>query len=443
MTFSVALMIDIAVLIPVTWFVIQVSGLNLYNPSLLWLVLHLYAVTLRLGALAAGYQVSRFAGILTDDEVIRAALADDIALVAVALAVALAAAKFSDRFKLSPPNVKLNPLIGKFLSVFCLIAGTFCLLAFGFGVTGNAASKIGNIATTSYPLWIAGFAAQGAVIQCALYGFTPLRIGLLLATTWITSIRMHRANALLPVLMAIIIYHLAKRKMWISIRWGFGLLALGLVFYAYKPFSYAIMVGEGYRSGLEAAQQYLMESKATGEGDNQLLDEQATYMAAADDLGKRFYGSTVLPLVYLPIPRYLWPDKPSIAQFAIDLTSNGRPIATTGMTALLTGESYINFGWLGCFAVPFLYMFAMMYGYYRVRYSDPASAQRWFYLVMFIALIQVYRDGLNSIVLFGFVVLFPMVAWSFLSVLAAAFARPNKSIRYASASHKNLQPRRL
>lgn len=443
MNFGFELAIDITVLVSVSWFVIEVVGLNLFNPGLLWVVLHFYAVTLRLLALAAGYQVASFAGVLQNEDLIRAALADDLALVAIAAAIGFAALKFPNRFRGPRNEVQLDPFIGKVLSVFCIFAGTFCLLAFGFGAASSARENIGALATTSYPLWIAGFAVEGAVIQCALYGFTPLRIGILFATAGITSIRLHRTNAVLPILMAILIYHAIKGKKWINTRWAVSLALMFVVFFGYKPFQYAIVTGNGFKNGLEEAKFYLQDVRETGEGDSQFLDEQATFMAAADDLDKRFYGATVLPLFYLPIPRYLWPDKPSIAQFAIDLTTPRRPIATTGMTALLVGESYVNFGWLGCFGIPFLYMLAMMYGYYSMASSSLGSTRTWLYLTMFITMIQVYRDGLNSIVLFGFVIFTPMVLWPFLSMVFAAFSRPSLVLRSANAARGQMANERF
>ena len=93
-----------------------------------------------------------------------------------------------------------------------------------------------------------------------------------------------------------------------------------------------------------------------GLSDIQFFDMQATYMAAADEEGRRFYGATVLPLLYLPIPRFVWPDKPRMNEYAFELSSPLRPVTKVGMVTLLSGESYLNFGWIGCAAIPFLYL---------------------------------------------------------------------------------------
>ena len=112
-------------------------------------------------------------------------------------------------------------------------------------------------------------------------------------------------------------------------------------------------------------------------------------MAASDETGKRFYGSTILPLLYLPIPRYMWPDKPRTNEYAFELSSSLRPVTQVGMTPLLAGESYVNFGWMGCAFIPFLYMLGMQMAFQRVRNLGITSAARLVYVVFLVTMIQV------------------------------------------------------
>ncbi len=145
---------------------------------------------------------------------------------------------------------------------------------------------------------------------------------------------------------------------------------------------------------------------------------QATYMAAADETGQRFYGATVLPLMYLPIPRFIWSEKPRLNEYAWELTSPLRPIAQVGMVPLLSGEAYLNFGWIGCALIPFLYILGMQAFCARTKSYGITSAARLMYLVFLVSMLQVYRDGLDALILFPFTVYLPIVAWATISWLS-------------------------
>jgi len=144
---------------------------------------------------------------------------------------------------------------------------------------------------------------------------------------------------------------------------------------------------------------------------------QATFMAAADEQGRRYYGATLLPLLYLPIPRFAWPDKPLPNAYAFELSSSLRQIEPIGMTAQLSGESYLNFGWIGCAVIPFLYVLGLQTIYGRVSNLDISSVSRWIYLILLISMVQVFRDGLNSLFVFPCVGYLPLVAWGGISKL--------------------------
>jgi hypothetical protein len=147
---------------------------------------------------------------------------------------------------------------------------------------------------------------------------------------------------------------------------------------------------------------------------------QATYMAAADQANLRFYGTTVLPLIYLPIPRYIWPDKPPVNEAGREISTATRMIIQTGMIPLLSGEAYINFGWIGCAVIPFLYILGMQMAYRRVRSHDITSAARWVYLIYLMIMIVVFRDGLNPLIIYPVVVYLPLLSWGVISMLLPA-----------------------
>jgi hypothetical protein len=321
----------------------------------------------------------------------------------------------------------LSPFIGVVISLLCLTIGTYALVKFGGvaiaaqerGVDASAID-IGEVGVSSIPRIIAGFAIQGALILCAMRGFKGWRLGLLLVMVALNAVNLARTFFILPVLMAILIYQTIRRKPTLSLRWVAALATLGIVWFVFKPVRLAIQAGEDPAMIWAAASNYLEDSIHSGSGDTQFLDMQASYMAAADEEGKRFYGSTVLPLMYLPIPRFVWPDKPRLNEYATELTSSSRPMVQGGMTPNLTGESYLNFGWIGCAAIPFLYIYCMQIAYLRVKALGVSSASRWVYLVFLVSMVQVFRDGLNALVLFPLMNFLPLACWGVMSMLLPA-----------------------
>jgi hypothetical protein len=98
----------------------------------------------------------------------------------------------------------------------------------------------------------------------------------------------------------------------------------------------------------------------------------------------------------------------------LELASTQRPFEN-GMVPTLSGESYVNFGWLGCFVIPFLYIQLLQAGYRRVKGDGIRSAERWLYLIFLVTMIQVFRDGMDAFLTYPFVAYLPLVAWALLS----------------------------
>jgi len=421
--------IDLTLLVTGLWCILQVSEWSIFNPGLWWVALHAFGVTSRLIALDLGSKSLSVIGIRSDMELVRAGIASDISLVGVVAACVFAG--FNSRRDESGNAVsseksgsKLNPYVGYVISGLCLVVGTYALLKFGMVATAAkargvdiSAINIGGFAESSYPVAIAGFAVQGALIQCAIRGFTRLRLLVLVIMLALTAVNLHRTDFVLPAIMAFLIYQSRRRKHSISLKWAIMIPVFGLIWFVFKPIANVIRAGDDPRTIFAEASKYLEQTSSEGSLDTQLLDCQATYMAAADETGKRYYGATLLPLLYLPIPRFVWPDKPLQNAYAWELSSSLRPMMPTGMTAQLSGESYVNFGWIGSFIIPFLYILGLQTIYRRVRNQEITSVARWIYLILLISMVQVFRDGLVSLITFPCVMYLPLVAWGGISKL--------------------------
>ena len=430
MDIQLTMIIDISLLVTGLWCVVKVSDLSIFNPSLWWLALHAFGVTSRLIFLDFGAKSLSVIGIRSDTELVRAGIASDLSLMGVVAAtvyVALNSRKHEHGTAVPAGKNRgtLNPYIGHVISWLCLIIGTYALLKFGMvAVTARArgvdisAINIGGFAESSYPFVIAGFAVQGALIQCAIRGFTRWCMLILVIMLVLTALNLHRTDFILPAIMAFLIYQSRRREHSIPLKWAIMIPVLGLIWFVFKPIANVIRAGDDPRTIFSEASKYF-EEQTTAEGslDTELLDCQATYMAAADEAGKRFYGTTLLPLLYLPIPRFVWPEKPLPNAYSWELSSSVRPIEPTGMTSQLSGESYVNFGWIGSAIIPFLYMLGMQTFYRRVKNLEISSVARWIYMILLISMVQVFRDGLNSLFVFPGVEYLPMVAWGGMSKL--------------------------
>ena len=135
-------------------------------------------------------------------------------------------------------------------------------------------------------------------------------------------------------------------------------------------------------------------------GDTNFLDQAAIVMTLVDRHGSYFYGRTLATLLVVPVPRFWWPDKPAVNQYARDISTPARPIGTIGMIATLVGEGYADFGWVGVVLFPLLAAYGYGKFYFCAMRRPHLSVSRFGYLVAASMLLQVFRDGLTSVVIF-------------------------------------------
>jgi len=152
--------------------------------------------------------------------------------------------------------------------------------------------------------------------------------------------------------------------------------------------------------------------------DHLVLDEFACTVSLVDDSHRYFYGSLYYPLLTLPIPRQLWWDKPAVNEYQFELSSPSRPMAASGMVPTLHGESYANLGPLGIIIVSFVAAYWLGSFYFAAMQNNYFSVYRFTYIVVACNLVQVFRDGLISLVMFTVVNMMPLVAIAILSYVS-------------------------
>src|SRR5262249_37579441 len=133
-------------------------------------------------------------------------------------------------------------------------------------------------------------------------------------------------------------------------------------------------------------------------GDQMILDQLASGLTLIDRSGSLYLGRTYLALLTLPVPRPIWPEKPGLADHIANISIPERPMSTWGMVLTFLGDAYVNFGILGLLFMPALLAYGLGRFYFAAYQRPYYSVMRFSYLLTAANLIQVYRDGLTSLV---------------------------------------------
>jgi len=135
-------------------------------------------------------------------------------------------------------------------------------------------------------------------------------------------------------------------------------------------------------------------------------------------------------LVTLPIPHQWWPEKPGLADYLKDISKPWRPMGELGMITTFLGESYVNFGYVGVVLIPLLFAYLLGRLHFRAYRSHYFTVQRLSYLLIACNLIQIYRDGLVSIVVFTWVNMMPLMLIVLLHYILPAVRRKKIQAAY-------------
>src|SRR6516162_4741109 len=207
---------------------------------------------------------------------------------------------------------------------------------------------------------------------------------------------------------------------------GFALL---IAFVPLKGIGRMLQSGAPISDIQEAAVNSFADVTEGRSSDQLVLDEFACTVSLVDESHRYFYGSLYYPLLTLPIPRQLWWDKPAVNAYQYELSNPSRPMAVSGMVPTLHGESYANFGPFGIIIVSFVVAYWLGRFYFAAMQSGYFSVCRFAYVVVACNLVQVFRDGLISLVMFTVVNMMPLVAVAILSYVSFRRKKVRNSLR--------------
>jgi hypothetical protein len=438
--------IDFAVLVTCIILLLRYANLSHSHPGTIYIFFHIYTFTVRLlgllfGAATLFSSLPWFFEAIRIEEIIRAAIYGDIALLTMTIAWIRASAVDKRRVLKSPhlaeeapPNLSLRH-IWTIVSIV-LPFGLFGFYAYSIlpGFEGERV-ELGEWQTSSWLFITQAWLGLALLALIYWYGFrwwlsTLMSLYLLIMVYQ----GYHRFRVIIPVILLTQIY-LDRRKM----KWppvyimGLGII-LSLLFFPMKEIGRMAQQGETVAQIIDNSKESINTALAAEAPDQTFLDLFACALTLTDENGKFYYGATYINLITLPIPRQWWPDKPSLADYIWDISRPWRPMAEMGMIVTYLGESYANFGFLGILFIPYLVAYWLARAHFRAYRNNYFSVARFAYLLVACNLIQVYRDGLVSLVVFTCVNMMPLMLIIILHFILPV-KRPNKVSEYAAASH--------
>src|ERR1044072_488950 len=438
--------IDFAVLGTCVVLLLRYARLSHSHPGTIYLIFHIYTFTVRLlgllfGAATLFSSLPWYFEAIRPEEIIRAAVYGDIALLAMTIAW-IRASTVDKRNMLrsphiegeTPPNLSLRHIWTIVLIV--LPFGVFGFYAYSIlpGLEGERI-QLGEWQTSSWlfitQTWI------GLVLLALIYwyGFRWWLTALMLLFLLVMAYQgYHRFRVIIPAILLIQIY-LDRRKMkWPPVYVMGVILALALLFFPMKEIGKMAQQGETVAQIIDNSRESINSALVAEAPDQIFLDLFACAITLCDENGKLYYGTTYLNLIILPVPRQWWPGKPTLGDYVNDISRPWRPMFEMGLIVTFLGESYANFGFLGIILVPYLVAYWLARIYFRAYRSNYFSVARFAYLLIACNLIQVYRDGLVSIVVFTCVNMMPLMLIVLLHFILPV-KRTSKVSGYAAASH--------
>ncbi len=242
-----------------------------------------------------------------------------------------------------------------------------------------------------------------------VYGFRPWLVGLMGLYLVIMAVQgFDRFRVVIPVLVLVQIYLDRRNRRWPTVGVAGILILTALLFYPLKDVGNLVNSGASPTLIASTTAQGMGEVFTGSHPDQEFEDEYASALTLIDENGRFYYGTLYAPLLTLPIPREWWPDKPSIADYIGDFSRPWRPMKQSGMVVLLLGEAYANFGYVGIVIVPALLAYVLGLAYFAARRRPYMALGRFAYMLVAANLIQVWRDGTQSLVIFLLVNMMPL-----------------------------------
>ena len=402
-------LLDVFVVLAVV--VLMFRRMAFWHPLTAYLLFHLYSFTYRLFQILSGaplmYTGQANAEAITVEEINRALLWADFALAVFAFASFWAHLRFDAKAEQPVVRRVMNPNIARTIGLLCLPIGAFFL----YGIKSATLDLSVSSASAGYVQVMAMWPMGVLGLLVFAFGFRWYLVALIAFFLGVVALQgYHRFMLILPLLYFAAYYLQTVRRRWPTFPIIIGAILVALVFPRLKYIGQAVQYGDTQEAFAQLGQSFTFNSKdkeiSTSE---EFLDQYAGSLTLADFNDRKFWGSTYLAIITLPIPRAWWPNKPGLADHVQEISTSGRRYDVEGRITTYLGESYLNFGYAGFFFIPALMGYVFTAYFLQSATGPMQRLSRYVYLVIFMALVQTFRDGLLSIFVFTIVHNMPML----------------------------------
>jgi hypothetical protein len=453
MSLVLATALDTFVLVVCAILLYRYARLTSAHPGFMYLVFHMMFFTVRMyavmagaptlftgwrGALPVGLQEIAWAGVLAD-----------VGLVSMTVALIICSEK--DRRTMAhcstaahATGAALSERVIRLVSAVAFPIGIIALMAFSsMPHTENLNVDLGAWNSSSYVI-VAQF-WPGLVLLALIYfyGFRPILMFLLCIFLALMSIQGgNRFRVLLPVIFLLIVWQTRKGLKWPRKWMVVAFAALTILSFPMKKLGSMVQVGKSTSDIVDVASEEFSLFLRGETDDQKFMDMFASTIWLVDGSGRHFYGTIYYPLLVMPIPRQLWPNKPNLNWYWTEIDSPARPMYRAGMVANMLGEAYANFGPIGIVAVPFVIGYYLGKFYFTAMRKPYLSIYRFSYVIVACSLIQVFRDGLFAVAIFPLVNMMPLTVIVLCSFIVANRKRPSDFRPSSFLSNRARRPAR-
>jgi hypothetical protein len=403
-------LVDLAVVIAVI--VLMFRRMAFWHPLTGYLLFHLYSFTYRLFQIIGGsplmYTGQANAEAITPEEISRAILWADAGLIFFVAASWWAHMVFEAKSDQPVERRVLNPNIAKLIGLLCLPLGSYFFYVgktTGFTLDATSASAGYVQAMALWPIGVIGLLIFAFGFRWHLLALAAFFLGAVALQGY------HRFMLVLPLLYFAALYLQTQRRRWPTIPILIAAFFVGLVFPRLKYIGQALQYGDTQEAIAQFSQAFVKDKKSYTEFavTEDFLDQFAGGLSLADSNEGKFWGSTYLAIVTLPVPRAWWPNKPGLADHLQEISTSGRRYDVEGRIITYLGEAYLNFGYAGMMLIPAFMGYILTAACLRATSGPMQRLGRYVYLVFFMALVQTFRDGVLSIFVFTVVHNMPML----------------------------------
>jgi hypothetical protein len=389
---------------------------SMTHPGMTYAAFHGWFITGRAIAILNGATTLfswRGATPVSSDEVSRAVLLADLALVTMTCAWVLAAHRTTQvhttRALLN--GRMLNVGIIHAVSAVAIPLGCIAMLLWS-AIPGLPPHRMAGAWAESN--WIVTAQTWAGLSLLALIYWYGFKLGFLIPLAGYFALVIYqggfRFRLLIPLILLTQIYFDRRRRRWPTLAGLAVLLSCGLLFFPMKKIGQQLQTGEGWHEIWQDSRLEVGDAFRGDHPDEMILDEFASALTLADQYGKSYWGSTYVGLLTVAIPRQWWPEKPGLADFEKDISTASRAMAENGMVVTMVGEFYLNFSYVGVVVLCFVVAYFSGIGFHAAYHRGYFTLARFSYLLIACNLIQVFRDGLISLFVFPIINMMPLAA---------------------------------